>query len=51
MPDALADGTCVFFKSGESITVIEDTDSHGLVKVKRDGAEPVTYWTQMRNVN
>ena len=48
---ALADGRCVYFKSGESVTIIEDTASHGLVKVQRGGAQPVTYWTAVRNVD
>jgi hypothetical protein len=46
---ALADGRCVFFRSGESVTILEGTGSHGLVKVQR-GAEPATYWTPVRNV-
>ena len=48
---ALADGRCVYFKTGENVIVIEDTVSHGLVKVQRDGAQPATYWTSLRNVN
>lgn len=51
LADALADGSCVFFKSGENVTIMEDTGSHGLVKVRRDGPEPATYWTPVRNVN
>jgi len=51
LADALANGNCVFFKSGENVTIIEDTGSHGLVKVRRDGPEPATYWTPVRNVN
>jgi hypothetical protein len=51
LADALANGSCVFFKPGENVTVIEDTGSHGLVKVRRDGPEPATYWTPVRNVN
>jgi len=46
---ALADGRCVFFQSGETVTIIEGTGSHGLVKIQR-GAEPATYWTPVRNV-
>jgi hypothetical protein len=48
---ALADGSCVYFKPGEDVTIIDQTNSHGLVKVQRGGAEPVTYWTQLRNVD
>jgi hypothetical protein len=51
LAQALSDGSCVFFKSGENVTIIEDTSSHGLVKVQRDSAEPATYWTPLRNVN
>ncbi|HWB51660.1 MAG TPA: hypothetical protein VG651_21305 [Stellaceae bacterium] len=51
LAQSLADGSCVFFKSGETVTIIEDTGSHGLVKVKREGAEPATFWTQLRNVD
>lgn len=46
---ALAEGRCVFFQSGETVTILEGTGSHGLVKVQR-GVEPVTYWTPVRNV-
>jgi hypothetical protein len=48
---ALADGSCVYFKPGEDVTVIDQTNSHGLVKIRRGGAEPVSYWTQLRNVD
>lgn len=48
---ALADGSCVYFKSGEDVTIIDQTNSHGLVKIQRGGAEPVTYWTQLRNID
>ena len=51
LADALASGSCVFFKPGENVTIIEDTGSHGLVKVRRDGPEPATYRTPVRNVN
>src|SRR5215469_17657233 len=51
LADALANGSCVFFKPGENVSIIEDTGSHGLVKVRRDGPEPATYWTPLRNVN
>ena len=47
---AVADGRCVYFKPGESVTIIDDP-SRGLVKVRRGGAEPVAYWTPLRNVN
>jgi hypothetical protein len=51
LAEALAAGRCVYFNPGETVTIIEDTHSHGLVKVQRGGAQPVTYWTQLRNVN
>jgi hypothetical protein len=47
---ALADGRCIFFSPGEAVMIIENSGSHGLVKVQRGGAEPVTYWTPLRNV-
>jgi hypothetical protein len=50
LASALADGRCVYFKSGENVTVIEDAE-HGLVKIERSGATPVVYWTPLRNVN
>jgi hypothetical protein len=50
LASALADGRCVYFMPGESVTIIEQ-GSHGLVKVQRGGAEPVTYWTPLRNVD
>jgi hypothetical protein len=46
---ALADGRCVYFAPGESVTVLEQ-GAHGVVKVQRGGASPVTYWTTSRNV-
>jgi len=46
---ALTDGRCVFFESGEAVTILDGTDSHGLVKIQR-GTEPATYWTPVRNV-
>jgi hypothetical protein len=46
---ALADGRCVYFAPGESVTVLEQTE-HGLVRVQRDGATPAAYWTPRRNV-
>jgi hypothetical protein len=49
LADALTDGRCVFFQSGETVTIIESTGSHGLVKVQR-GTEPATYWTPLRNI-
>lgn len=48
---ALADGSCVYFKPGEDVTIIDQTNSHGLVKIRRGAAEPVTYWTQVRNID
>ncbi|HVH82447.1 MAG TPA: hypothetical protein VM782_23835 [Stellaceae bacterium] len=47
---ALADGRCVFFKAGEAVIILDGSGSHGLVKVQR-GAEPVTYWTPVRNLD
>ena len=47
---ALADGRCVYFAPGEDVTILED-GGHGLVKVRRGGAVPVTYWTTQRNVD
>jgi hypothetical protein len=47
---ALADGRCAYFTPGESVTILEN-GGNGLVKVKRDGAMPVSYWTPVRNVN
>lgn len=49
LADAVTDGSCIFFQSGETVTILEGTGSHGLVKIQR-GAEPVTYWTPVRNV-
>jgi hypothetical protein len=51
LADALADGRCVYFKPGEDVTIIEQSTSHGLVKVQRGGAEPATYWILQRNLN
>jgi hypothetical protein len=51
LADALADGRCVYFKSGEDVIIIEQSTSHGLVKVQRGGAEPTTYWILQRNLN
>jgi hypothetical protein len=51
LADALASGRCVYFKPGEDVTVIDQTASHGLVKVQRGGAEPAAYWTPQRNLN
>jgi hypothetical protein len=51
LAQALAEGTCIFFKPGENVTIVEDSGSHGVVKVRRDGAEPATYWTPLRNIN
>ncbi|HXO01535.1 MAG TPA: hypothetical protein VN900_05720 [Stellaceae bacterium] len=47
---ALAEGRCVYFAPGESVTILKD-GGHGLVKVQRGGAVPVAYWTPLRNVN
>ncbi|HXC28993.1 MAG TPA: hypothetical protein VNV38_13640 [Stellaceae bacterium] len=49
LADALTDGRCVFFQSGETVTILESTGSHGLVKIQR-GTESTTYWTPLRNV-
>jgi hypothetical protein len=46
----LADGRCVYFKAGENVQILE-TGPHGFVKVQREGASPVTYWTVRRNMN
>jgi hypothetical protein len=46
---ALADGRCAFFRTGETVTIVEN-GGHGLVKVQRGGASPVAYWTALRNV-
>jgi hypothetical protein len=51
LADALADGRCVYFKPGEDVIIIEQSVSHGLVKVQRGGAEPATYWLLQRNLN
>jgi len=48
---ALANGRCVYFNPGEDVTIIEDSGSHGVVKVRRGGAEPATYWTPLRNID
>ena len=51
LASALADGRCVSFKLGEDVTLLEGAD-HGLVRVQRGGAaEPVVYWTPLRNLN
>jgi len=47
---ALADGRCVYFNAGESVTIVGD-GGHGIVKVQRGGATPVTYWTAVRNLD
>jgi len=48
---ALGDGRCDYFTPGEDVTILED-GGHGLVKVQlqRGAAEPVVYWTPLRNV-
>ena len=51
LAEALADGRCIYFAPGEAVTIIEDSGSHGLVKVQRGGVQPVTYWTPLRNIN
>jgi hypothetical protein len=51
LADALADGRCVYFKMGEDVTIIEQSTSHGLVKVQRGGTQPATYWILQRNLN
>lgn len=50
LAEALADGRCVYFDPGETVTILEDSGSHGLVKVERGGAQPVAYWTPLRNI-
>ena len=49
LADALTDGRCVFFQSGETVTILGGTGSHGLVKVQR-GTDPATYWTPLRKI-
>jgi hypothetical protein len=51
LAQALADGRCIFFNPGENVTIVDDSGSHGLVKVMRAGPAPETYWTPLRNVN
>jgi hypothetical protein len=51
LADALADGRCVYFKMGEDVTIIDQSASHGLIKVQRSGAQPATYWILQRNLN
>ena len=50
LADEITDGRCIFFQSGESVTILGGTRSHGLVKVQR-GTEPATYWTPVRNLD
>jgi hypothetical protein len=50
LASALADGRCVSFKRGEDVMILDEAD-HGLVKVRRGSAEPVVYWTPLRNFN
>jgi hypothetical protein len=33
------------------VTIIEQSTSHGLVKVQRVGTEPATFWILQRNLN
>jgi hypothetical protein len=47
---ALADGRCVSFAPGESVTILEE-GGQGIVKVQRGGVTPVAYWTAARNIN
>lgn len=47
---ALADGRCAYFHVGEDVRILE-SNGHGLVRVERGGATPVSYWTPLRNVN
>lgn len=51
LADALSDGRCVYFKPGEDVMIIDQSVSHGLIKVQRRGTEPVIYWTPRRNLN
>jgi hypothetical protein len=46
----LASGKCVYFSSGETVTILKD-NGHGIVKVQRGGAEPAVYWTMLRNLD
>ncbi len=50
LASALADGRCVYFTPGESVTILEDA-GHGVLKVQRGGVVPVAYWTPQRNIN
>ena len=50
LASALADGRCVYFMPGETVTILEDA-GHGVVKVQRGGAGPIAYWTPLRNIN
>jgi len=51
LADALADGRCVYFNMGEDVVIIDQSASHGLVKVQRGGTQPATYWILQRNLN
>jgi len=51
LAQALAEGRCVYFTPGEDVTILDDSSSHGLIKVQRGGAQPVTYWTPVRNID
>jgi hypothetical protein len=46
---ALADGRCVSFTPGESVTILEES-GHGIIKVQRGSGEPAVYWTPARNL-
>ena len=50
LADEVTDGRCVFFQSGESVTILDGTRSHGLVKIQR-ATEPASYWTSVRNLD
>ena len=51
LADALADGRCVYFNMGEDVVIIDQSASHGVVKVQRGGTQPATYWILQRNLN
>jgi hypothetical protein len=50
LASALADGRCVSFTPGESVTILEPA-GHGIIQVQRGGATPVAYWTAVRNID
>lgn len=49
LESAVADGRCAYFKSGDTVTILEDS-GHGIVRVQVRGASPAAYWTPLRNV-